>query len=128
MVASAPMNPSAPSAPPAGPTRSASNPAGIVSLIGGILVVLLSILSQGVNLLVPLVSYRYDMNPAHLVLLTAVPIVLVALVTVVVGIIGIVQRDRPRGAAIAGTAIGAAHLAVIVGGWTLNLILSAVVR
>lgn len=120
------MNPSAPSSSPAGPTRTASNPAGIISLIGGILVVVLSIVSQGVNLLLPLLSYRYHLNPSHLVLLMAVPIALLALVTVIVGIIGLVQRGRAHGAAIAGTAIGGAHLAIMLGGWILNLLISAV--
>jgi len=95
------------------------NPIGVAALTVAVVVVVLGLIQQVIALLAPLLAYQAGAGAQSLgavFAVFAVIIGLIALVALVLGIIGLLLRDRPRGPAAAGAAIGASTLlSVIVG-------------
>lgn len=93
----------------------ARNPLGIIALAAGVVGILFNILFTLVQAVA--VSQRaYDLLGAFSIGHSVLAIVL-ALATIALGIIALVRPDAPRGAAAAGTALGAASLASVLTGF-----------
>ncbi|WP_152352116.1 hypothetical protein [Brachybacterium subflavum] len=118
-------SPSAPisSAPTA---AKASNPLGMASLIVAILLIALSTLRTGMNVLIPFLAQKFGTSFTLLIWVPTIMLGLVALVSVVLGAVALFQRGRRRTAAIVGVSVSASWLFTLVGGQILSAIVTAV--
>ncbi|MFC0674047.1 hypothetical protein [Brachybacterium hainanense] len=89
------------------------NPCGTASLVCGILLLLFSFITTALAQAMPIIAQNFDLAISQaavgLQLLSGVS-ALIALIAVALGIIGLVQKDRRRAAAIIGTTLGVAQL------------------
>lgn len=88
------------------------NPAGLVSLAFGILLLLAGIAAQALSPALPFIMERTGMSFRMVPLLFGVPQALLATIATVAGFVGLLLRDRARVPAIIGTTLGASHLVV----------------
>ncbi|MCG7309741.1 hypothetical protein [Brachybacterium sp. ACRRE] len=106
----------------------ASNPLGVVSLIAAIVLVVLSTIRGGLNVLVPLLMAKYNTGYALWGWGSTILLALVALVAIVIGVVALLQRSRRRTAAIVGVTVGASWLVMMVGGQLLSVVVAALAR
>lgn len=93
-------------------TQRRGNPAGLVSLAFGILLLLANIAAQSLAPAIPVFLAESGMSYQVIPLLFGIPQALLATIATAAGVIGLLLRDRARVPAIIGTALGASHLIV----------------
>lgn len=108
--------------------KPASNPPGAVSLVAAIVLVVLSTIRGGLNVLVPLLMAKYNTGYALWGWGSTILLALVALVAIVIGIVALLQGSRRRTAAIVGVAVSASWLVMMVGGQLLSVVVAGVAR
>ena len=86
------------------------NPAGLVSLVFGILLLLANVAAQSLAPAIPVFLAKSGMSYQVIPLLFGIPQAVVAVIATALGIVGLLLRDRPRVPAIIGTTLGASHL------------------
>ncbi|UEJ83872.1 hypothetical protein Bra3105_06040 [Brachybacterium halotolerans subsp. kimchii] len=106
----------------------APNPLGVVSLIAAIVLVVLSTIRGGLNVLVPLLMAKYNTGYALWGWGSTILLALVALVAIVIGVVALLQRLRRRTAAIVGVTVGVSWLVMMVGGQLLSVVVAALAR
>ncbi|MFC7456674.1 hypothetical protein ACFQS2_05715 [Brachybacterium sp. GCM10030267] len=89
-----------------------SNPAGLVSLIAGILQIVVLALLQALTPALPWFAAQYDLPTRSLSLIMAAPPLVIAIVAIIFGVIGLVSTGRRRTAAVIGTTLGVSHVVV----------------
>lgn len=97
-------------------TRRRGNPAGIASLVFGVLLILAGIIAQTVSPAIPAILEQTGLSFDAIPFLISLPQAIIATIATVLGIIGLLLHDRARVPAIIGTALGASHLIVGVAG------------
>jgi amino acid transporter len=102
-----------------------ANPLGMASLIVAIVLIALSTLRTGTNVLIPLLAQDFDTNYTLLIWVPTIMLGLVALVSLVLGVIALLQRGRRRTAAIIAVSVSASWLFTLVGGQILSAIVAA---
>jgi len=93
-----------------------ANPFGIASLIAGVLLLVISAVTQAISPAIPYLLAETGMSFRAIPFLISLPPAIIATVATALGIIGLLVRNQPRIAAIIGTTLGASHLLVGVAG------------
>lgn len=114
---------------PSGPVaQRGANPVGVASLVVGVLLLLAGVAAQSSAALLPLLMERTGLSYRALPLLISLPGIALALLATVLGVIGLLQRERRRTAAIIGTTLGGSHLLVSIAGVLGSALVVALVR
>lgn len=100
---------------PVDPQRS-RNPFGIAALCVGVLLVVVSAVNQALTPTMPFFHAYYDVPFRSWLLVSEIPPAIIATAATVLGIIGLLQRGRPRMTAAIGTTLGATYLVVGLAG------------
>ena len=101
------------------------SPVGLVSLVAGVLLLLWGLVASALRMALPALLASVGTSFGIVSLLIMLPGLLLALVALGLGMGGLLQRDRPRDAAVIGTPLGASHL-VLAGGGALASALAGV--
>lgn len=101
------------------------NPFGTASLVCGIVMLVVGILTQALAIALPYLIDDTLVAMRLMPLVNAVPIGLLALTATVLGVIGLLAKGRPRTAAIIGTTLGASTLMSLVLGTIATVVVGA---